>query len=383
MAALGVRLVNLYEFVRQNNRLDLLLEWDREANAALDPAKLAPSDHTRVAWVCAKGHRWTAALSARTGNGTGCPYCGGQKAVPGETDLATLRPDLLALWHPTKNGALSPRMLGPSSHRSVWWRCANGHEWQARVYAVSEGSGCPYCAGSRPIPGKTDLATTHPALAAEWDAEKNGCPASSVTYGARAEAWWRCALGHSFKTPVYARVRGDGCPYCSGKKALAGFNDLATTDPELAKEWAEEGLLPTEITRGNHRAVKWRCALGHVYEAPVYARASGSGCPYCAGRKVLAGFNDLAVTHPRLAAQWDETLNGDLSPQMVSKGSNKKVWWRCAEGHVWQAAVYSRTRSRAADCPVCAGTVKTRYPRRALPERPLPKPIPFHEPVAV
>ena len=44
MAALGVRLVNLYEFVRQNNRLDLLLEWDREANAARLPMADAAFD---------------------------------------------------------------------------------------------------------------------------------------------------------------------------------------------------------------------------------------------------------------------------------------------------------------------------------------------------
>ena len=38
------------------------------------------------------------------------------------------------------------------------------------------------------------------------------------------------------------------------------------------------------------------------------------GCPYCAGRKVLPGFNDLAALRPDLAVQWHPTLNKGLRP---------------------------------------------------------------------
>ena len=182
--------------------------------------------------------------------------------------------------------------------------------------------------------------------------------------GASFEAWWRCGKGHSYQTMVYSRLAGTGCPYCSGKQVLPGFNDLETTDPRLAKEWADTRVKPTEVNRGSHKLVTWRCSLGHVYQAQVYARVAGNGCPYCAGRKVLAGFNDLATTHPKVAAQWDRELNGNLTPEMVSHGSSKKVWWRCGEGHVWQAVVFSRTRKHASDCPVCAGKVKSRYAQR-------------------
>lgn len=84
----------------------------------------------------------------------------------------------------------------------------------------------------------------------------------------------------------------------------------------------------------------------------------GSGCPYCAGRKALRGFNDLATVDPKTAAQWHPTLNGSLTPEMVTAGSRKKVWWQCSEGYVWKAAVYSRTGSRKSGCPVCAGRAK-------------------------
>ena len=50
----------------------------------------------------------------------------------------------------------------------------------------------------------------------------------------------------------------------------------------------------------------------------------GSGCPYCTNRKVLQGFNDLATVQPLIGGQWHESLNGALTPEMVTAGSHKK-----------------------------------------------------------
>ena len=56
-------------------------------------------------------------------------------------------------------------------------------------------------------------------------------------------------------------------------------------------------------------------------------------------------------------------LNGALTPQDVTRGSHKKVWWKCGAGHVWQAAVYARAREKSSECPVCLG--RTRAKRSA------------------
>lgn len=109
------------------------------------------------------------------------------------------------------------------------------------------------------------------------------------------------------------------------------------------------------------RRVWWRCALGHSYQTSVRQRTSKqTGCPFCSGSRVLAHFNDLAILEPEIAAQWHPTLNGALTPEMVTVGSRKKVWWQCADGHVWKTAVYTRTSDRKCGCPVCAGAVKRR-----------------------
>lgn len=112
------------------------------------------------------------------------------------------------------------------------------------------------------------------------------------------------------------------------------------------------------VTDGSNRKVWWLCSNGHAYTATVEARTKrGAGCPYCAGRRVLPGFNDLATVYPDIAAEWQSELNGALTPRMVTAGSKRKVWWQCKEGHVWQAAVFSRTGKQKCGCPACAGRV--------------------------
>ena len=125
---------------------------------------------------------------------------------------------------------------------------------------------------------------------------------------------------------------------------------------ELLQQWhyaKNDGLTPDAVTCHSRQKVWWIDRLGHEWQQEIYSRtALCRGCPFCAGRKVLAGFNDLASTHPALSAQWDWEKNFDLTPQMVMAGNSRKVWWRCEKGHSWQATIASR--ASGCGCPVCA-----------------------------
>lgn len=204
----------------------------------------------------------------------------------------------------------------------------------------------------------------HQALV-RWHPERNGTLSpAAVSCGSHKRAWFRCDRGHEWEALIVSvLLDGCGCPYCTGKKALPGFNDLATQFPEVALEWDPDrngGRSPDAVLPSSHDRVWWQCSRGHSWQAVIFSRTTGrpSGCPYCTGRKVLPGFNDLAALKPKVAQEWHPTLNDTLRPTQVTPGSNKKVWWQCADGHVWQAAIYSRTRAKAADCPVCAGIGK-------------------------
>lgn len=271
---------------------------------------------------------------------------------------------LLAQWDIEQNLPLTPDNVTFGSHKKVRWTCPSGHSWQAMVYTRSEGASCPYCTGRKASPEQNSLTKQFPALAAEWDDEMNApLTPQDVTTGSHRLIWWRCPKGHSWRAAVYSRTTlGTGCPVCTGRQALAGENDFATLYPDIAAQWdgMKNGALhPSNVTAGSNRRVWWRCEKGHSYRAMIAQRVQrGDGYPYCANRKVLLGFNDLATAAPLVAKQWHETLNGALTPEMVTAGSHKKAWWQCSYGHVWKATIYSRAGVQQCGCPVCAGKTK-------------------------
>ena len=269
---------------------------------------------------------------------------------------------LLDEWDDGRNLPLTPQTITYGSKRAAWWRCANGHTWRAVLYTRTGGARCPYCTGRRVQPGFNDLASVHPELARQWDYAKNAplVPAD-ISAGSGRSVWWRCEKGHSWRALIRSRTAGCGCPVCAGKQVIPGENDLASQFPQLAAQWHPDkngALRPENVSPNSNRKVWWLCPLGHAWKATVTSRSrEGAGCPFCAGRKVWPGFNDLETVEPKVAAQWHPTLNGQLTPRMVTAGSRRKVWWQCPEGHVWKAVVYSRAGKRKCGCPVCAGRI--------------------------
>lgn len=268
--------------------------------------------------------------------------------------------ELLTEWDYEKNAPLTPAAVTVGSHKRVWWKCSEGHEWQTEVRVRFNGAKCPFCAKRALKAGVNDLETLMPNLAKEWDNEKNGdLRPRDVLPGSNRYVWWRCSHGHSWRARIISRSRGSGCPVCTGKTVISGENDLRTLYPRLADEWNYErngSLTPDQVTPYSNRKVWWKCELGHEWQAIIASRAAeNAGCPFCTGKRVLSGFNDLATLCPDLAKEWDHELNESLTPEMVMPGSHKKVWWKCPDGHVWKAVVYSRAGNQKNGCPVCAG----------------------------
>ena len=336
---------------------DIALQWDSEKNEGVTPEDVTSQSNKNVWWICLDAsHSWKAIVSNRTKNKTGCPYCSGRKAIKGSNDLASTYPHIASQWDHKKNGELTPEDVTAGSQKKVWWLCEKGHSYQSIVGNRTKGlQGCPYCSGRKVLAGFNDLATMQPDIAAQWDYKKNATSPNQVSPGSNKHVWWVCGEGHSWKSRIADRKRF-GCPYCAGRKALAGFNDLATVFPSIAKQWDSEKntLLPHQVLPGSNKHVWWVCDMGHNWKATVISRTNGSGCPYCSGKSVLSGFNDLATVSPSIAAQWDSEKNGDFPPSQVTSGSGAKVWWICENGHSWKAVVADRKRF---GCPHCCNKV--------------------------
>ena len=302
-----------------------------------DPSLFTAGSNSKVNWKCSKGHVWEAIVGNRS-KGQGCGVCDNKKVLTGFNDLATTHPELAKEAH-----GWDPKKVIAGTHRKLKWKCSKGHVWEAMVVSRIgvRKTVCPICSNRIAIEGFNDLATTQPELAKEadgWDPKK-------VTAGTQRKLKWKCSKGHVWEAIVANRSKGVGCPICDNKKVLTGFNDLATTHPELAKE--AFGWDPSQVISGLNKRVKWKCIAGHVYEIQISNRKLGSNCPICVNQKLLTGFNDLATTHPELAKEahgWD--------PKKVIANANKKLDWTCSNKHIWAASIKSRKLGN--NCPICS-----------------------------
>ena len=342
---------------------ELKKEWDFEKNKHLDPSRLGKGSNTKAWWKCPKGHSYEMMIKRKSA-GAGCHYCSSHKVLTGFNDFQTAFPDIAKEWDYEKNVGKAPNKYTKHSSEKVWWKCPKGHSYQMTIHQRASGGSCPICSNHKLLVGFNDLSTLYPDLAKEWDYEKNGnLRPTDIISKTKKKAWWKCSkCNHSWQTSVIDRVYGTGCPKCSPKRRVETFKKNIVrkkgglNDPILLREWNYEkngGLLPENFTAHSNRKVWWKCPKGHEYQKTIDKRTQGSGCSYCSGRHVLAGFNDLETLRPDLAKEWNYEKNKNMKPTDFVLGSNQKVWWRCSVCKTsWQTKILARTKKNAG-CPKC------------------------------
>jgi hypothetical protein len=256
-----------------------------------------------VWWKCPKGpdHEWESAFATRALYGGECPFCLNRR-ISTTNSLAVRYPRLAREWHRGKNGKLRPAHVVPGSHEKYWWRCRQGHSWQASLQNRARlGQGCPFCSRRRATL-KTSLAGEAPALARQWHATKNGSlRPRDVLPGSEKKVWWKCPKGpdHEWQASCNSRTnRNSGCPFCAGRR-VSVTNSLAARFPSIARQWhsAKNGsLTPHDVVPGTSRKIWWKCVSGHTWQAACSSRTSaGRGCPHCRPRR-----HHVATTRKRL-----------------------------------------------------------------------------------
>lgn len=178
--------------------------------------------------------------------------------------------------------------------------------------------------------------------------EADGWDPSCYAYASHASMRWKCSSGHQWIASITNRTsRKSKCPYCQGRLAIAGVNDLATLHPEIAAQ--AHNWDPSAYKQFSMAKKSWACDYGHVWEATIADRVTRkSGCPFCSGNKLVAGVNDLASRFPEIAA---EALDWD--PSDVKYGSKQVKQWLCPNGHIYSASINRRTNMKTG-CPECA-----------------------------
>lgn len=259
-------------------------------NGGVDVSSLNQSSTQVLWWVClTTGLEYEAKVSNQVRMGVKSPFEAGTIPIPGKNDFATMYPDLAAQWHPTKNGDLSPGSILPSSNRKVWWLCPiSGGEWQATPNHRTRDNALldsPFKQNKKLLRGYNDLASRSD-VANEWHPTKNGdLTPEMVTVGSGKKVWWLCpdsvmAWNAEIKSKV---TQGYGSPYMSRKRVAPGYNDVATTHPDLIKEWSgkNRNITPDMFLSGSSEKVWWECEKGHEWESSIDSRSKGSQCPQC------------------------------------------------------------------------------------------------------
>ena len=81
----------------------------------------------------------------------------------------------------------------------------------------------------------------------------------------------------------------------------------------------------------------------------------GLNCPICSNRIIVKGVNDLITECPFIAKEWDYERNKDILPENYSKGSGKRVYWRCSIcDNSFQREIRDHVQETA-KCPKCKG----------------------------
>ena len=351
----------------------IVSEWDYERNGK-KPNGIKQDSTQRYWWICPEGHNYRRSPQDRVNDYRegleSCPICDGRRVIE-ETSFAAKYPDIAAEWDYEKNvHAFGPEHINADSTSFYYWKCKNGHEYRLTpstiVQRLRKGQkACPYCDNRRTLSGYNSLNDTNPDIAAEWS-PNNEIDVTQVMKSFRKSAKWKCPIcGGEYVARICDREVGDdSCPYCAGRKALSGYNDLNTTDAELASEYSSNNEIDVaEVMKSMKRAASWKCpTCGGEYEARICDREVGDdSCPYCSDKKVLSGNNDLATKYPEVLKEWcfiENTMLG-LDPHDVLYKSHNVAWWQCGIcNNKYYMRIADRTLKEKRNqnaCPYCNG----------------------------
>ncbi len=135
---------------------------------------------------------------------------------------------------------------------------------------------------------------------------------------------------------------------------------------KLAEEFDLElnyPLKPEDLAWKSGKKVWWRCKSSfkgkiqddHVWQTTPDSRAQNrdinsgeyTSCPFCIGQRPSNAYN-LRTEYPQLADEWHSSMNGDLTPEQITPGSTKQIWWQCLrhDSHAWEVSPNQRTGSK-------------------------------------
>ena len=276
-------------------------EWHPTFNKDLTPEDVLPYTSEKVWWKTKDGREFKSPVKYRTSNYNKRKVSKKPTELSGKwklneelkpllekSNLAIMFPVVAEEWDYKKNEGLKPDDFMDRSGKRVWWKCKNGHSWQASIMnRTVNGSKCPYCL----IEGKR-LINKRPDIAKDFDPIKNeNINLFDLVPSSYVKVWWKCDnCGNSYEMTVANRSKGQNCPICYPKerKQIPYEKSLEYNYPDLSKEWSKElngDLTPRNVRPMSGISVWWECKEDKehpAWQSRIHNRTyNGNRCPTC------------------------------------------------------------------------------------------------------
>ena len=354
------RLVIVGKTDLESQNPELAAEFDVEANKML-PSQISCNSSRKVWWHGKCGHKWKATVANRHGNHSGCPRCkpSNVSSFPEQAILYYIKqffPDALG----NDKSAIGKELdiYIPSIKTGIEY---DGEAWHRAKKEKTDKAKNTLCSNK----GITLIRIREGKLI-----QSQGC-VNIFRSDATTDQSLELAIKELFNylnLPSNAiNIKNDTTAILSQYAAAKLENSLSECNPNLVSEWNYKRngkLTPDQVPRSSNRKVWWKCQLGHEWEMPIcdrtrpeYSTQDGrlrkpQGCPYCSGKRVLVGYNDLQTKYPEVAALWHPYKNGSLKATDTTAGTSKKVWWKGECGHEWESSIRKMCCQSKA-CPIC------------------------------
>lgn len=364
------------------NAPEIVKEWHPSKNGDLTPNNITYKSGKKVWWLCPKGHEYQAKPHDRVGDGTGCPICSARRntSFPEQAlffYIKKMYPDAISRYKDIFINGMELDIYIPSRKIGIeydgynWHKSEEQHERERKKYKICSDN---HIMLFRIKDMKSDL-WEDVANKIFWI--KNTKKPIEIQYVIQEVLDWldpeiniftKNSLNTNFHTYIICDLEKDKIEI---SKYLSDIEDsLVKTRPDIAEQWdyeANKPLTPEMFSRGSNDKVWWictKCGKSYITSINHKNRQDSRCCPSCT--KILKGqtftsykvnqVGSLAEVNPELAKEWHPTKNADLTPNDVTAGRFKKVWWLCSKcGYEWESS--PNNRSKGIGCPHCSGRV--------------------------
>ncbi|MCU7667489.1 hypothetical protein [Bacillus thuringiensis] len=304
---------------KSKERIALANKMAAEHNGMCLSTEMLSSKEDNLEWKCEKNHIWTSHFYS-VKNGSWCPTCAIKGRGPNSKKWTI--ESLQKLAESRGGNMLSSEYIDQYLH--LIWECEHGHQWNAALNDVRNGSWCPLCR-------KVSLEQVQEAAAVH-----NGKCLTTSWKNVRDKLLWECENGHQF-TKLYNEVKsGFWCQEC---KRDEYFRNAQRKAIEFGGKCLSEKYEHSDVK------LRWECEHGHTWESRYHSVMSGHWCYVCSRKNAKRREN----MKPRFTIQDMNQVAAKYDGKCLSEeyhNAREKLKWQCAHGHVFERSLNHIRRKR-------------------------------------